>query len=126
MSQMQVLFWAAAEGCCDASGVWCWSNFAAPGAVTGAYPYVRFASTVANEMLTARLTSCDKLSFNSSVTGSQLCSLPAVYLTIDSDPERVARVALTNGMTFAGIMACLWPFAIALIFGLFYLLGANK
>jgi hypothetical protein len=125
-AQRQVVFWVVNTGCCSTSSISCWNAFTTPGSVRGGYPFVRYSSSIDSGYQSARSSACNALAYNSSFSGASLCSLPTVYLTLDSNPEELASKNYSNGMIFAGVMTGLWPCVAAIIIGVLALIAAGK
>jgi hypothetical protein len=123
-AQTKVVFWAAdASDCCSKSSSTCWNSYTTTGTALNAFPLFRYMSAIDSKYEAARQASCNMLAFNTSATGSYLCSLPAVYLTVDANPEETAARNKSRGFLFAGLMTGLWPCVLGVLVAVIALLA---
>jgi hypothetical protein len=71
----------------------------------------------------ARIKACARLAFNTTYSAASICSLPTVYLTLDSNPEKTRDSLYSRGMTYVGIMTGLWPCVLGVVLGVVALAG---
>jgi hypothetical protein len=117
LTQARVVYWVTDTGdCCSSSGTSCWNAASSPGSVDGAYLQVRRPEYISSSYSDARAAACARLAFNSTYSAASLCSLPTVYLTLDSNPEATRDSLYTKGMAYVGVMTGLWPLVLALEF----------
>ena len=95
--------------CCNNGAPNCWNQWTTPGSVTAGYPYARLTSSIDSYSLAAKSDSAVKLAFNTSYAGTNLDALPAVYITLESNPEELASKSYSRGFLFAGLMTGFWP-----------------
>ena len=64
----------------------------------------------------ARVGACARLAaINSTYSAASICSLPTVYLTLDSSPEATRDKLYTKGMTYVGVTTALWPLVLGIV-----------
>jgi hypothetical protein len=118
LAQVRVVYWVTSSGkCCRSTGTTCWDAASSPGSISGAYLQVRHPEHISYGYSDARVKSCERLAFNTSYSAASICSLPTVYLKLDSNPEATRDSLYSSGMIYAGIMAGLWPCVLGIVYG---------
>ncbi len=118
------MYWVTSKGdCCTPTGTTCWNDASSPGSVSGAYLQVRRAEYILTPYSDARINACARLAFNTTYSAASICSLPTVYLTLDSDPEETRDSLYSRGMTYVGVMTGMWPCVLTIVLGSVALLG---
>jgi hypothetical protein len=116
-TQARVVYWVTDYGsCCSPYGTSCWNTASSPGSVDGAYLQVRRPDYISSSYEDARLGACARLALlNSSFSAASICSLPTVFLTLDSNPEATRDSLFTKGMVYVGVMTGLWPLVLGVM-----------
>jgi hypothetical protein len=128
LTQARVVYWVTDYGsCCSPTGTSCWNAASGPGLVDGAYLQVRRPDYISSSYSDARAGACARLALlNSTFSAALICSLPTVYLTLDSTPEATRDSLYTSGMAYVGVMTGLWPLVLGVMFFWFLLAMRNK
>jgi hypothetical protein len=114
-TQARVVYWVTGSGdCCSASGTTCWNAASSPGSVDGAFLQVRRPEYIDSYYSDARVGACARLAFNTTYSAASICSLPTIYLTLDSSPEATRDSLYTKGMKYVGVMTGLWPLVLGI------------
>ena len=115
-TQARVVYWVTGSGCCSKTSASCWNGASSPGSVDGAYLQVRRPDYISSVYADARVGACARLAaLNTTYSAASICSLPTVYLTLDSSPEATRDSMYSNGMTYVGVMTGLWPLVLGCI-----------
>jgi hypothetical protein len=115
LQQTNVVFWAAAQGCCDPESrrIWCWNQLDhVDNGGTKEISASQLLFPLSYDAEQARFESCKVLaaSTNATATWQQLCSLPVVFLNVESIPaEEAIALKLRNGILFSSSVLIIWP-----------------
>jgi hypothetical protein len=127
-TQARVVYWVTDYGsCCSSNGTSCWNTASSPGSVGGAYLQVRRPEYIDSSYSDARVNACARLALlNTTYSAASICSLPTVYLTLDSNPEATRDSLYSKGMTYVGVMTGLWPLVLGSLGIVCYLVSVAK